>query len=168
MALIFACRGTCNRLRTATVIRNPDKIFISGGYNGAISRDPHCDDTEHLIVDGHCIRTNHGEENALLNCLDLSQIKNGTATMIGNPCFPCARKLIGKGIKKLRYIGSYSNALSADKVIELCKRQDVEFEFVELRDVLETIRKAINFLQGPGGPFKDWPEIKLEISTLPS
>ncbi|MBI2635561.1 MAG: hypothetical protein HYW79_03425 [Parcubacteria group bacterium] len=163
IALIFACRGTCDRLRTATVIRDNDNILIAGGYNGAISGLPHCDDIGHLIVENHCIRTNHGEENALLNCIDLSRIENGVATIIGNPCFPCARKVLSKDIKRLRYIGTYDNSLGFEHVKELCEQKSVVIEFIDIRDVLETLQKAIYFLQGPGGPFRNMEKIMLKL-----
>lgn len=163
IALIFACRGTCDRLRTATVIRDEENILIAGGYNGSLSGSPHCDDIGHLLVENHCIRTNHGEDNALLNCLDLSRIKNGVATMIGNPCYPCARKIIGKKIKKLRYIGTYKNALGFDHVKDLCEQKGVTMEFVDVSEVLTTLQKAIEFLQGPGGLFRNNPKIVLSF-----
>ena len=162
IALILSCRGTCDRLRTATVIRDIDNILIAGGYNGAISGLPHCDDIGHQMVEGHCLRTNHGEENALLNCLDLSRIKDGVATIIGNPCLPCARKVVSKKIKKLRYIGTYDNALGFEHVREICYQKNVTMEFVDVSEVLFTMQKAIDFLQGPGGLFRKLPKITLK------
>ncbi len=163
IALMFACRGTCDRLRTATVIRDEQNILIAGGYNGAISGLPHCDDIGHLMVENHCIRTNHGEENALLNCLDLSRVEDGVATIIGYPCFPCARKVVGKNIGRLRYIGTYNNALGFEHVRELCEQKGVVMEFVDVSVVFDTLQKAINFLQGPGGALRNMPKITLAL-----
>ncbi len=163
IALIFACRGTCDRLRTATVIRDTRNILMAGGYNGAISGQPHCDDIGHLMAENHCIRTNHGEENALLNCIDLSRIENGVATIIGNPCFPCARKILSKNVKKLRYIGTYHNAFGGDHVKELCEQTGATMEFVDVSEVLKTLQKAVDFLQGPGGPFRNLDKITLKF-----
>ena len=163
IALVFSCRGTCDRLRTATVIRDIDNILVAGGYNGALSGDPHCDDVGHEMVENHCVRTNHGEENALLNCIDLMRIKEGTATIVGSPCYNCVRKILSKKIKRLRYIGTYSNPLGGDKVEELCRRRNVTIEYVDVKEVLKTLQKAINFLQGPGGSFKDLPKIMLKL-----
>lgn len=163
IALILACRGTCDRLRTATVIRDTGNILIAGGYNGAPSGLPHCDDIGHLMVENHCIRTNHGEENALLNCLDLSRIECGVATIIGNPCYPCARKLVSKNIKRLRYIGIYHNPLGGDHVKELCEQKNIILEFVDVGEVLRTLQKALNFLHGPGGLLRNDPKIALKF-----
>lgn len=163
IALIFSCRGTCDRLRTATVIRDIDNILIAGGYNGSPSGDPHCDDIGHFMVEGHCIRTNHGEENALLNCLDLMRIKDGVATIIGSPCYNCARKLASKRIKKLRYIGTYENSLGGDHVEELCCKRGIILEYIDVKEVLKTLQKAIAFLQGPGGAFRNLPKIMVKL-----
>ena len=163
IALIFACRGTCDRLRTATVLRDVNNVLIAGGYNGSLSGLAHCDDIGHLMVENHCIRTNHGEENALLNCLDLSRIEDGVATIIGYPCFPCARKVVGKNIGRLRYIGTYENALGFDHVKELCEQKGVTIEFVDVSEVFNTLQKALDFLQGPGGVFRKMPKITLKL-----
>lgn len=163
IALIFACRGTCDRLRTATVIRDPKNILIAGGYNGALPGLPHCDDIGHLMVENHCLRTIHGEENALLNCLDLSRIKDGVATIIGTPCLPCANKVLSKDVKRLRYIGSYNNALGGGFIKELCDQKNVILEFIDVAEIFGTLQKAINFLQGPGGPFRNLAKITLKL-----
>jgi len=163
IALIFSCRGTCDRLRTSTVIRDVDNILIAGGYNGAPSGDPHCDDIDHLMVENHCVRTNHGEENSLLNCLDLTRINGGVATIIGTPCYPCARKVVTKKVKRLRYIGTYNNALGGNLVEDLCRKRGVILEYVDAKEIIKTLQKAIDFLQGPGGAFKNLPKIILRL-----
>lgn len=163
VALFFACRGTCDRLRTSTVVRSDENVFIAAGYNGSLPGLPHCDEIGHLMVDNHCMRTNHGEDNAILNCLDLAKLNGGTATIIGNPCYPCARKLIGKKIKRLRYIGVYNNAAGGNLVAGLCKEKGVILEFVDINEVLAALQKALEFLQGPGGPLKDLPQLSLVL-----
>ena len=162
LAIFYTCRGTCDRLRTATIIRDKENILIGAGYNGALSGDPHCDDIGHEMVENHCVRTNHGEENALLNCIDLMRIREGTTTIVGSPCYNCVRKILSKKIKRLRYIGTYDNPLGGDKVEDLCRRRGVVVEYVDVKEVLPTLRKAIEFLQGPGGAFKNLPKIMIK------
>lgn len=161
LAVFYACRGTCDRLRTSTILRDEDNILMGAGYNGSIPGDPHCDDAGHEMVENHCVRTNHGEENALLNCIDLARIKNGMATIVGSPCYNCVRKLLTKKIKRLRYIGTYSNPLGGNKVEELCCRRGVILEYVEPKEVLRVLQKAIDFHQGPGGLFRNLPKIDI-------
>lgn len=165
VAIFYACRGTCDRLRTATILRDAENILIGAGYNGSPSGDSHCDDegVGHLMVENHCIRTNHGEENAILNCLDLARIKDGTATIVGSPCYNCARKILTKKVKRVRYIGTYSNPLGGNLVEGLCRRRGVILEYVDVKEVLKTLQKAIKFLQGPGGAFRKLPKIVLKL-----
>lgn len=163
LTLFYACRGTCNRFRAAATLRDADKVLLSGGYNGSISGEPHCDDTGigHLMEDGHCIRTNHAEDNALLNCLDFSRVKGSVVTILGNPCYSCARRLIGKGVTRIRYMGNPQKFLGSDHVADLCKRKGVTIEHVSRSELLATLQKALVFLQGPGGPFKDMPGLRI-------
>lgn len=164
LALFYACRGTCDRLRTSTLIRDREHILIAAGYNGSPSGSPHCDEVGHLLVENHCVRTNHGEENALLNCSDLMRVKNGTATIVGSPCYPCARKVVSKKIKKIRYIGTYDNALGGNLVEELCRERGIALEYVGVEKVLKTLERALAFLQGPGGPFRNLPNIEIRFT----
>lgn len=165
IALITACRGTCDRLRTGTVIRDKNNILIGGGYNGSLPGDPHCDDAGHQLVEGHCLRCNHGEENALLNSINLERIEGGVVTIVGTPCYPCARKLASKKPARIRFIGEYKNSQGAHLVKELCERRKIKLEQVYLHEVIATLQKALNFLQGPGGPFKGLPQIDIIRET---
>src|SRR3989344_8437429 len=72
IAKVVANRSTCNRAHVGAVITN-NKVILSTGYNGAPRGLPHCDDVNHEIVDGHCIRTIHAEANAIAQAA-----KNGT------------------------------------------------------------------------------------------
>ena len=93
----------------------------------------------------------------------LTVIEDGVATIIGYPCFPCARKILSKNVGRLRYIGTYDNALGFEHVRELCDQKGVTMEFVDVSAVFNTLQKALNFLQGPGGPFKKMPKITLAL-----
>jgi len=160
VTLMYCTRGTCDRLRAAATLWDKENRLISGGYNGAISGEPHCDDpgVGHMMRDGHCLRTNHDVDNALLNCSDLRRVEGGTAVVLGSPCFPCARKLIGKGIARIRFIGTYENSVGKEDVKDLCMRKNVELEYVHIQSILLTLEKALNFLCGSGGPFKPFKE----------
>lgn len=118
------------------------------------------------MKEGHCIRTNHGEENALFNCVDLKLIEGGTATILGTPCYPCARKLVGMGIQRITYIGSYDNSLGKEELTQLFSEKTVQVRQIEPKELLYMLQKALNFLQGPGGPLRDLPRIALESKNV--
>jgi dCMP deaminase len=64
IASVVAKRSTCPRLKVGAVITHKNKI-VTTGYNGAPPGKPHCTEVGCMIVDGHCKRTIHAEENAL-------------------------------------------------------------------------------------------------------
>ncbi len=161
ITFFVATRGTCDRLRVATTLWDKKGRMISCGYNGSLPGDVHCDDVGHLIVENHCVRTNHGEENAILNAGDLRRLKAATARTIGTPCYNCAKKLITVGVKKIEFIGDYENALGGTEIENLCAGHKVELVCAKDFDFLKVFNQAINFLQGPGGPLKDLPKMKL-------
>ncbi len=159
ITFFVATRGTCDRLRTATTLWDKKGRMISCGYNGSLPGDAHCDDVGHLVVENHCVRTNHGEENAILNAVDLGRLNGATARIIGRPCFGCAKKLITVGVKKIEFIGDYENALGGTEIESLCvAHDDVELVYAKDFDFVEILNQAIDFLQGSGGPLKDLPK----------
>lgn len=164
-AFTMAGRGTCDRLRTATVIRDLRNHLIASGYNGSLPKDPECDEVGHLMVDGHCLRTNHGEENAILNCLDLSLAEKGIVTVVGTPCFNCARKLAALRPARIRYIGEYENAQGKEFVEELCARRGIAIEYVEPEEILRELQKLLDFHQGPGGLLRHLSKIRVVVGA---
>lgn len=102
MAKIVASRGTCNRLYAGSVLVKDNRI-ISSGYNGSPPGQPHCDEDGHLLEEGHCVRTIHGEHNAILQ----AAVNGGTSTVGStmytkyNPCIHCTKYVISAGIKRV-------------------------------------------------------------------
>lgn len=161
LTFFVAARGTCDRLRTATTLWDKEGRLVSGGYNGSPSGYPHCDDVGHYIVDNHCLRTNHGEINAIFNAIDLRRLKGATARILGTPCFECTRFLVSNGIKRIEFIGVYENSKGKDMVYEFCRESRVEVSSVKVGFV-KILQRAVDFLQGPGGPLKDFPDIFIQ------
>src|SRR5574337_405196 len=58
-------RSTCLRAQVGAIIVK-DKRILTTGYNGAPKGLPHCLDEGCEIVDGHCVRSLHAEQNAIL------------------------------------------------------------------------------------------------------
>lgn len=154
-ALMYSTRGTCDRLRTACVIVK-DKRMVGAGYNGSVFGQPHCDDEGHLMVEGHCERTLHGEENAVINT-DRDDLKGADTYSIGTPCLRCARLLINSEVKQINYLGQYDNARGREHIEELAKGAGVILKRFDL-DPQELIDQAVERLKGPGGALATMPK----------
>ena len=108
-ALLISTRSTCPRLSVGAVIVKNNQI-IATGYNGSITGEVHCEDTECLIDDGHCIRTVHAEINAILQCARTgTSLKDATIYVTHYPCVNCMKALLQAGIKKIYYLYDYHN-----------------------------------------------------------
>lgn len=101
MAHMIAERSTCDRLRAGAVLVRDNRV-IASGYNGAPPGMAHCDDVGHLMHEGHCIRTLHGEENTLLQAAKIGISTDG-ATLYStySPCYHCLKKIIACGVKRI-------------------------------------------------------------------
>ncbi|MDP2933452.1 MAG: deaminase, partial [bacterium] len=87
--------------------------IISTGYNGSPPGLPHCDGEEgHLMEEGHCVRTIHGEHNAILQAATISGANTAGATLYTkfSPCVHCAKYLIAAGIKRVVMGKIYRNS----------------------------------------------------------
>ncbi|MCB0159778.1 MAG: dCMP deaminase, partial [Caldilineaceae bacterium] len=65
IAFTVAQRSTCDRAHVGCVLVR-DRRMLCTGYNGAPAGLPHCDEVGHLMIDGHCVRTLHAEQNAII------------------------------------------------------------------------------------------------------
>jgi len=154
-AMIYSTRGTCDRLRTGCVIVK-NKRIVGAGYNGSVSGQPHCDDVGHLIVEGHCERTLHGEENAIINT-DRADIVGADAYIIGTPCMRCTKLLINAGIQRINYLGQYKNSRGKEFIEEIARNAGVELKRFDI-DPMDLFNKAIARLKEPGGVLANMPQ----------
>lgn len=107
IAFTVAQRSTCDRAHVGAVLVS-DRRMLTTGYNGAPAGLPHCDEVGHLMVDGHCVRTLHAEQNAIIQAaLHGVGIQNATAYVTHQPCLTCSKMLINAGIKRVVYAGNY-------------------------------------------------------------
>ena len=102
IARLVATRSTCDRLQSGAVLVK-NKRIISTGYNGSPPGLPHCDEAGHLMEEGHCVRTIHGEHNALLQAATIPGASTEGATMYTKytPCIHCAKYVVAAGIKRV-------------------------------------------------------------------
>src|SRR5688572_4658067 len=124
IAFSVAERSTCDRAHVGAVLVR-DKRILSTGYNGSPAGLPHCDDVGHLIVDGHCVRTLHAEQNAIIqSALHGVSSEGATAYVTHQPCLTCAKMLINAGIRRVVYTGNYPDENS----IQFLTQANVQLE----------------------------------------
>ena len=112
IAFTVAQRSTCDRAHVGCVLVRERRILTTG-YNGAPAGLPHCDEVGHLLIDGHCVRTLHAEQNAIIQgALHGVSIVGATAYVTHQPCLTCAKMLINAGVRRVVYAGNYPDANS--------------------------------------------------------
>jgi len=105
-----AKRSTCDRARVGAVIVK-DKRILTTGYNGSPAGLAHCDEVGHLMVGGHCVRTLHAEQNAIIQAaLHGVSVAGGTIYVTHQPCLTCAKMIINAGLRRVIYAGVYPDA----------------------------------------------------------
>jgi dCMP deaminase len=112
LAMLASERSTCPRMHVGCVFVR-DKFVLATGYNGSLPGLPHCEDVGCLIVDNHCVRTNHAEINALSQAVTHGvNIKGSTAYITNMSCTTCAKALIAAGIKRVVVFSEYHDTLA--------------------------------------------------------
>lgn len=108
LAQVVAKRSTCNRRSVGAVLVR-DKRILTTGYNGSPPGLPHCTDDGCLIVDGHCVRAIHAEQNAIVQgALHGIDLRGATCYVTSSPCVHCAKMLIAAGVVRIVYLDNYT------------------------------------------------------------
>ncbi len=114
IAFEVAKRSTCDRAHVGAIIVK-DKRILTTGYNGSPTGLPHCDDVGHLMVDGHCVRTLHAEQNAIIQAARYGiSVLGSTIYVTHQPCLTCAKMIINAGIVRVVYAGEYPDPYAVD------------------------------------------------------
>ncbi len=122
IAKVVATRATCPRRSVGAVIVL-DKRILTTGYNGAPHGLPHCSEIGCHLVDGHCLRALHAEQNAILQgALNGVSTKGATVYVTCQPCNHCAKMIINAGIRRVVFEGDYPD----DFALELFGQAQVE------------------------------------------
>lgn len=117
-------RATCNRRLVGSVVVL-EKRILTTGYNGAPHGLPHCTDegVGCKIQDGHCIRTLHAEQNAIVQGAHNGvSLRGATLYVTCQPCNNCAKMIINAGIVKVVFDGDYPDEFA----MELFEQADME------------------------------------------
>ena len=128
-------RSTCDRGKVGCVIVKNKQILVTG-YAGAPAGLPHCDDVGHQMMktvheDGtisdHCVRTVHGEQNAICQAAKLGvAIEGATVYVRMTPCRTCAMLLINCGVKRVVCERKYHAGTESE---EMFKKVGIELEY---------------------------------------
>ena len=117
-----ATRSTCSRKHVGAVIVR-DKTILSTGYNGSVRGLQHCDDADHMMEDGHCVRTLHAEANAIIQAA-----KNGTRIdgagiyVTASPCWSCFKMIANSGLTRVVFAEFYRD----ERIFEVAQRLGME------------------------------------------
>jgi dCMP deaminase len=114
ITLAVAKRSTCLRAQVGAIIVK-DKRILTTGYNGAPKGLLHCLDVGCEIVDGHCVRTLHAEQNAIIQAaLHGVSLAGGTIYSTHQPCHTCAKMIINAGLQRVVYVGDYPDSIAME------------------------------------------------------
>jgi dCMP deaminase len=112
LAMLASERSTCPRMHCGCVFVK-DRFVLATGYNGSLPGHPHCEDVGCLVVENHCVRTNHAEINALTQAaIHGVNIKDATAYITNMSCTTCAKALIAAGIKRVVVFSDFHDTLA--------------------------------------------------------
>ena len=112
LAMLASERATCPRMHCGCVLVK-DRYVLSTGYNGSLPGAPHCDTAGCLVVNKHCVRTNHAEINAICQATRHGVTLAGATAYVTNmPCSGCAKVLIAAGIVRVVVFSDYHDNLA--------------------------------------------------------
>lgn len=121
IAHLVKTRATCPRRQVGAVIVR-DRRILCTGYNGAPRGLAHCpeggpenDWPLGCMRAGHCIRSLHAEQNALLQAAMLGiPCDKATMYVTCQPCNMCAKMIINAGLSRVIYEGDYPDEFSLE------------------------------------------------------
>lgn len=121
IAHLVKTRATCPR-RSVGALLVRDKRILATGYNGAPRGIAHCppggpdhDWPNGCMRAGHCIRSLHAEQNALLQAAMIGvPCEGATIYVTCQPCNSCAKMIINAGITHVIYEGDYPDDFSKE------------------------------------------------------
>ncbi len=112
LAMLASERSTCPRMHCGCVMVK-ERFVLATGYNGSLPRAPHCDEVGCLVVNNHCVRTNHAEINALCQASRHGANLDGATAYVTNmPCTACAKALIAAGVRRTVIFSDYHDTLA--------------------------------------------------------
>ena len=110
LARHVSTRATCDRLHAGCALVR-DKRILATGYNGSLPGADHCGEVGHLMMNGHCVATEHAERNAVANAARAGVSTLGAIAYITHtPCWDCIKHLAAAGISAIWFEQEYPNS----------------------------------------------------------
>ncbi|MCK5801551.1 MAG: cytidine/deoxycytidylate deaminase family protein [Lentisphaeria bacterium] len=114
LAMLASERATCPRMHCGCVIVK-DRFVLATGYNGSLPGTAHCYTDGCMIVNNHCVRTNHAEINAICQASRRGVSLDGADAYVTNmPCTACAKALVTTGVCRVVVFSEYHETLAED------------------------------------------------------
>lgn len=124
-------RATCPRKSVGAVLVK-DKQMISSGYNGAPRGHKHCTEVGCELVNNHCMRVVHGEQNSIAQAAARGISTEGSTMYVTTyPCNICLKIAINAGVKELVYDEDYPDPV----VVKILQEANVKFRKFEGKKV---------------------------------
>lgn len=153
-ALVWAARSTCSaRAAVGAVLASSDGRVIAAGYNGSPSGQPHCDSVGCLLdSDGHCTRSIHAEENAILYCAKHGVSCAGAKMYVTHsPCIKCCKRIIQAGISNVVFLDPYRDADASINELKAANVFTAPLSLVDRRILDELLFTLHSNASGDGG-----------------
>jgi len=121
IARVVATRATCPRRSVGAVIVY-ERRMLTTGYNGAPRELKHCppdgplhDWPRGCMMNGHCVRAVHAEQNAIVQAaLNGVSTRGATLYVTCQPCNGCAKMIVNAGITKVVFDGDYPDEFAME------------------------------------------------------
>lgn len=159
---IIGTRSSCDRLRAGAVLVKENRI-ISTGYNGAPPGLEDCDEVGHLMEEGHCVRTIHGEHNTILQAAVIpgASTKGSTLYSKYNPCIHCCKYVVAAGITRVVFSKIYRNSTAVEYLEKAGIKVDIYKENQTWNETLqELFSKDVEVMKPKEGDVKMKGETK--------
>jgi dCMP deaminase len=124
IAEMVAERSTCDRLEVGAVLVKNREIKATS-YNGAPRGMPDCYEAGHMMENGHCVRTVHAEQNAILFS-DRNEREGATMYVTALPCFVCTKLIANSGISEVVYRDVYPHKEAEQKILHYFAQAGIE------------------------------------------
>ncbi|AAL81722.1 dCMP deaminase [Pyrococcus furiosus DSM 3638] len=142
IAKLVSLRATCPRLRVGAVAVK-DGYILATGYNGAPRSMDHCIDKGCILVNGHCHRAVHAEQNVIAMAARKGiSLEGATLYVTHFPCDTCFKLLINAGIKEIVYEEMYPN-----EVTEMLLKEAQEKGLIKIRQFKLPKERVLQFLE---------------------